>query len=95
VCAVSTGIQPMQKALTQMNFQLANGIRDLSGWTGQRIVRAILAGERDPAQLATLSHPGIHASRHTIAKSLEGTWRYSARHSAVWLSCWPGSVSTA
>jgi len=75
VRAVSTGIQRMQKVLTQMNIQLANVISDLSGWTGQRIVRAILAGERDPEQLAALSHPGIHASRHTIAQSLEGTWR--------------------
>jgi hypothetical protein len=41
----------------------------------RRIVRAMLAGERDPQALAALSHPGIHASRDTIAKSLEGTWR--------------------
>jgi transposase len=75
VHAVGTCIQRMQKALTQMNIQLANVISDLSGWTGQRIVRAILAGERDPQALAALSHPGIHASRDTIAKSLEGTWQ--------------------
>jgi transposase len=75
VSAVSTCIQRMQKTLTQMNIQLANVISDLSGWTGQRIVRAILAGERDPQTLAALSHPGIHASRDTVAKSLEGTWR--------------------
>ncbi|MGH9159181.1 MAG: IS110 family transposase [Vicinamibacteraceae bacterium] len=75
VRALSTCIQRMQKALTQMNIQLANVISDLSGWTGQRIVRAILAGERDPDALAALSHPGIHASRDTIAKSLEGTWQ--------------------
>jgi transposase len=75
VRAISTCIQRMQKALTQMNIQLANVISDLSGWTGMRIVRAILAGERDPHALAALSHPGIHASRDTIAKSLEGTWQ--------------------
>ena len=75
VHAVSTCIQRMQKVLTQMNIQLANVISDLSGWTGQRIVRAILAGERDPDTLAALSHPGIHATRDTIAKSLEGTWQ--------------------
>jgi transposase len=75
VHAVSTCIQRMQKALTQMNIQLANVISDLSGWTGQRIVRAMLAGERDPDTLAALSHPGIHATRDTIAKSLEGTWQ--------------------
>jgi transposase len=47
----------MQKALTQMNIQLANVISDLSGVTGQLIVRAIIAGERDPWKLAQLSHP--------------------------------------
>jgi transposase len=75
VHAVSTCIQRMQKVLTQMNIQLANVISDLSGWTGQRIIRAMLAGERDPAKLAALSHPGIHATPDTIAKSLEGTWQ--------------------
>ena len=75
VHAVSTCIQRMQKVLTQMNIQLANVISDLSGWTGQRRVRAMRAGERDPDKLAALSHPGIHATRDTIAKSLEGTWQ--------------------
>jgi hypothetical protein len=75
VHAISTCIQRMQKVLTQMNIQLANVISDLSGWTGQRIVRAMLAGERDPATLAALSHPGIHATQETIANSLEGTWQ--------------------
>jgi len=75
VRAISTCIQRMQKALTQMNLQLANVISDLSGWTGMRIVRAILAGERDPQALAALSHPGIRAPRDVIAKSLEGTWQ--------------------
>jgi hypothetical protein len=75
VHAVSTCIQRMQKALTQMNIQLANVISDLSGWTGQRIVRAILAGDRDPQTLAALSHPGIRATHDTIAKSLAGTWQ--------------------
>ena len=75
VQAVSSCIQRMQKVLTQMNVQLANVISDLSGWTGQRIVRAILAGERDPQTLAALSHPGIHATRDQIARSLEGTWQ--------------------
>ena len=75
VHAVSTCIQRMQKVLTQMNIQLANVISDLSGLTGQRIVRAMLAGERDPQKLAALRHPGIHAPLDTIARSLEGTWQ--------------------
>jgi len=43
--------------------------------TGQLIVRAIVAGERNPQKLAELSHPRIQASRAEIAKSLEGNWR--------------------
>src|SRR6202171_6465186 len=45
-------IQRIQKALTQMNLQLANVLSDLSGVTGQAIVKAILAGERNPRKLA-------------------------------------------
>jgi len=68
-------IQHMQKALTQMNVQLANTISDISGTTGQAIIRAILAGERDPHKLAELKDYRIQASREEIARSLEGTWR--------------------
>ena len=75
VRGASTCVQRMQKALTQMNVQLANVISDLSGLTGQTIVRAILAGERDAKKLAELSHPLIRASREEIARSLEGNWR--------------------
>jgi transposase len=72
---IGTCILRMQKALTQMNLQLANVISDLSGVTGQKIVRAIVAGERDPRKLAELSDPRIQASKEEIAKSLEGNWR--------------------
>ncbi len=68
-------IQRMQKALTQMNLQLANVISDLSGWTGQAILRAILEGERDPRKLAQWRDPRVKATPEVIAKSLEGNWR--------------------
>ena len=68
-------IQHMQKALTQMNIQLANTISDIVGETGQKILRAIVAGERDGAALAQLKHGGIRASEEEIAKSLQGNWR--------------------
>jgi transposase len=48
-------IQHMQKVLTQMNIQLANVISDLSGWTGQAGIQAILAGERNPQELAPIA----------------------------------------
>jgi len=65
----------MQKALTQMNVQLANVISDISGTTGQAILGAIVAGERDPHKLAELRDPRIKASEARVAKSLEGNWR--------------------
>jgi transposase len=68
-------IQRMQKTLTQMNLQLANVISDLSGWTGQVILRAILDGERDPNKLAELRDPRVKATAEVIAKSLEGNWK--------------------
>jgi len=71
----SRHIQHMQKALTQMNLQLANVISDLSGWTGQAIIQAILKGERNPRELAKLRDPRIQASTEQIVHSLEGNWR--------------------
>jgi len=68
-------VQHMQKALTQMNIQLANVISDVVGETGLRILRAILAGERDGYVLAALKHARIEASAEEIAKSLQGNWR--------------------
>ena len=68
-------IQHMQKAMTQMNVQLANTISDVSGVTGQAIIRAILAGERDPYQLAKLKDYRVRASEEEIARSLEGNWQ--------------------
>jgi transposase len=65
----------MQKALTQMNLQLANVISDVVGETGQKILRAILAGERDGHKLAALRNSRIRASDEEIARSLQGSWR--------------------
>ncbi len=65
----------MQKALTQMNIQLSNVISDVAGETGQKILRAIVAGERDGQALAALKNVRIRASTDEIAKSLQGNWR--------------------
>jgi transposase len=75
VRAASMCIQRMQKAMTEMNLQLANVISDLSGVSGMAIVRAILAGERDGKQLAGLANRMIRASEEEIAQSLQGNWR--------------------
>src|SRR6202046_2697208 len=47
-------VQHMQKALTSMNVQLANVISDISGTSGQAIIRSILSGVRDSRKLVRL-----------------------------------------
>ena len=71
----SRAVQHMHKALTQMNVQLDNVLSDIMGKTGQLIVRAIVAGERDGAVLARFRHGRCKADAATIAASLRGNWR--------------------
>jgi transposase len=68
-------VQHMQKALTQMNLHLHHVISDITGKTGLAILDAVLAGERDPNQLAQLRDYRIKADEETIAKSLVGDFR--------------------
>ena len=68
-------IQRMQKALTLMNIQLNNIIRDITGETGLKIIRDIVAGQYDPVKLAQHRHPRCQSSEDEIAKALQGHYR--------------------
>jgi len=70
----SPHILHMQKALQQMNLQLHHVLSDITGVTGQHILRAIVAGERDPKVLAAFRQPGCKADEATIVKALTGNW---------------------
>ncbi len=65
----------MQKALIHMNVRLDQAVSDPTGDTGLRIIRAIVAGERNPHKLAALRHPQCKKSEGEIAQALTGTWR--------------------
>ena len=65
----------MQKALLQMNIQLSQAVSDVTGVTGQTIIRTILSGMRDPRILASFREPGCKKSEEEIGKALTGTWR--------------------
>ena len=71
----SSHIQHMQKALNQMNLLLHNVVSDINGVTGMRIIKAILAGERDPKVLAGFRDPRCKNTVETIARSLEGHYK--------------------
>jgi hypothetical protein len=68
-------IQHMQKALLQMNLQLSQVLSDINGLIGQKIIRAIVAGERDGFKLAALRHYRCKKDEAEIAKALTGTWQ--------------------
>lgn len=57
-----------------MNLQLHHVLADITGVTGQQILRAIVAGERDPKVLAAFRQPGCKADPATIVKALTGNW---------------------
>jgi transposase len=65
----------MQKALKLMNIQLSEVLTDITGVTGQAILRAIVHGERDPLKLAQLRNPACKSSADDLAKALTGSWR--------------------
>ena len=68
-------IQHMQKALMQMNLQLHHVVTDITGVTGLAIIRAIVAGERDPNALAAHRDRRCHATVETVCQALVGNYR--------------------
>ncbi len=65
----------MQKAMTQMNLHLSNVLTDVTGKTGMMIIRAIVAGERNPKKLAMLRDPHCKNTQEIIEQSLTGNYR--------------------
>jgi hypothetical protein len=64
-----------QKALTQMNVQLDAVVNDLMGKSGSTILRAIVAGHRNPRTLAQHRDRRLPVDAATVARSLHGPWR--------------------
>ena len=84
-------IQRMQKALQLMNLKPTAVLGDITGVTGLKILRAILAGERDPDALAKLRDRRCKETEPEIATALDG--RYRPEHLSELRSCpttWEG-----
>ena len=70
-----TYVQRMQKALIEMNLLLPRVVSDITGRTGLLILRALVAGERDPYVLAQHRDPHCRATTAEIAAALTGHYR--------------------
>ena len=68
-------IQHMQKALHLMNVQLDNVLSDITGATGMRILRAMVAGERNLDTLVSYRDSNCKSSAAVIRQSLEGNYQ--------------------
>jgi len=72
----ATHIRMMHKALEQMNIKLQHVIADITGKSGQEVIRAIIRGERNPEELYTYCAKRIKADKkEAIIKSLHGVWK--------------------
>lgn len=87
IVQAATAIEHMKKALTEMNIRLDQAVSDVTGQTGMRIIRAILAGERDPHVLAAMRDDRCAKSEAAIADDLTGKWAdhhlFALRHAVV------------
>lgn len=69
-------VQHMQKALERMNVKLHDAISSLTGQSGLAVMRAILAGERDPQALLALCDVQIRKNKaQKVCEALRGTWK--------------------
>jgi len=71
----SQHLQHMHKALDQMNLKLHYVLNDITGASGQRMVQAILKGERDAAVLGEMRDRKVQATAKQIQDSLVGDYR--------------------
>jgi transposase len=68
----SSHILRIQKTLEDANIKLDSVIADIIGVSGRRMIKALIAGEKDPAKLARLADHRVKASQETLREALRG-----------------------
>jgi len=90
ISLAASHVQHMQKALERMNVKFHDVISDLSGVSGMKVVRAIVAGERRAQALLALCDVQIRKNKaERVLESLRGSWSaeqlFALRHAlAAW-----------
>src|SRR5205085_5734429 len=76
VSLASQHVQHMQKAMDRLNVKIHVVLSDITGWSGMRIIKAILAGQRQPEKLVELCDEQIlKTKRAPMLEALRGLWR--------------------
>ena len=68
-------VLPRHQALLQMHLPLAHALSALTGLPGQRLIRALVASEREPQPRAALRHSRGQQEAAESALALTGPWR--------------------
>ena len=74
----SAAVNRLQEVLEDANLKVASVATDVMGVSGRAMLRAILAGETDPAALAALAKGKLRKKRVELERALGG--RVSAHH---------------
>jgi transposase len=62
----------VQKTLEDANIKLDSVLTDVMGKSGRAMIEALIAGETNPAKLASLAHPRVKASAEKLREALRG-----------------------
>lgn len=75
ISEAASQVQKMQQALDRMNIKFHDVISDLTGVSGMKVIKAILAGERQPERLLKLCDAQIQKKKaERVLESLHGVW---------------------
>src|SRR5262249_17305435 len=65
-------VQRLQRTLEESNIKLDSVISDIMGTSGRAMIEALIAGETDPAKLASLANRRIKAGPNALTEALRG-----------------------
>lgn len=68
----------LHKVLESANIKLGTVATDILGASGRQMIKALIAGERDPAVLAELAKGALRLKRHALGAALTG--RFTEHH---------------
>lgn len=68
-------LNQVNKCLVLLNLRLDRILSTISSKSGQRLIEALIAGQRDPQQLVKLLDKRVKASTEECLKALKGFWR--------------------
>src|SRR5271166_2173861 len=71
-------VQRIQKTLTEANIRLDSVMSDIMGFSGRRMINAMVEGVDDPDKLAALGTRGLEATKQQLRAALHG--RLTAHH---------------